>query len=153
MLCLLGEETEALCGFSWETLKGVHPVLMGNEVTQPPGILPHLVTPPGQLEAHSQVCHSHAYYSFCLGVSHVFPQIRIQVCYHLPQLKTICLPGLLAPLQCAVVLSIGCTLKSPERLYLLPRPALVDSDLTRLGQGLNFGHLKSFPSDCYMQPR
>lgn len=40
VLCLLGEETEALCGYSWETLRGVRPALMGNEVTQPPGIPP-----------------------------------------------------------------------------------------------------------------
>lgn len=32
----------ALCGYSCEGLKGVHPVLMGNQVTQLPGILPHL---------------------------------------------------------------------------------------------------------------
>lgn len=34
-----------MCGYSWETLEGVHPVLMGNEVTQPPGIPAQLVTP------------------------------------------------------------------------------------------------------------
>lgn len=55
MLGLLGEEAEALCGYSWETLKGVHPVLMGNEVTQPPGIPPHPVTPAGSWDVHSQV--------------------------------------------------------------------------------------------------
>lgn len=55
MCCLLGEGTEALCGYSWETLRGVRPVLMGNEVTQPPGIPPHLVTPSGDEDAHSQV--------------------------------------------------------------------------------------------------
>lgn len=44
MCCLLGEETEALCGYLCERLKGVHPVLMGNEVTQLPGIPPRLVT-------------------------------------------------------------------------------------------------------------
>lgn len=38
--CLLVKETEALCGYSGERLKDVHPVLMGNEVTQLPGIPP-----------------------------------------------------------------------------------------------------------------
>jgi hypothetical protein len=40
-----------LCGYSCERLKGVHPVLMGNEVTQLPGIPPHLAA--GMLVAKS----------------------------------------------------------------------------------------------------
>lgn len=82
----LREETEALCCYSWETLKGVHPVLMGNEVTQPPGIPRHPVIPSGSRDACSRVYPGRPHYGFCLGVSCVLAIVRIQVCGYLLQL-------------------------------------------------------------------
>lgn len=118
--CLLGEETEALCGYSWETLKGVHPVLMGNEVTQGIGISipPHLVTPiwrlgcrfPGPQQAMPIVA------------SCVLPIVRIQVC-PLPQLGEVSPPGPLAFCNVQCFSALAAHWDHPESFnYLLILP-------------------------------
>lgn len=103
MLCLLGEETEALCGYSWETLKGVHPVLMGNEVmTQPPGIPPHLA-------ARMCVPISTPVMLIIVPAWEHLPVGGIQMRYHLPRLGAAFPLGLL-PLRSVQWLSASAEL-------------------------------------------
>lgn len=77
--------------------KGVHPVLMGSKVTQPPGILLHPVTPPGSYlsipkPAPAVLVTVSAWEHLCP------PQSQVQVCSCFPRWEQ-CLP-------CAVALRV-----------------------------------------------
>lgn len=106
MLCLLEEETEVLCGYSWETLEGVHPVLMGSKVTQPPGIPPHPVTPSGSCMFIPKPGQSHLL-QFLLGSILCPPQSQGSGVLPPSPARGRLSSRPAGPLQCAVDLSIG----------------------------------------------